>query len=474
MLHNTILQPFATYEVNQEGRYIKVMSCESEFRLVAWRGAEKLLDSDVVAGAEIALSGDFKRLSIVSETEQKVRLWVSEHKLNYDALSTKPNRANSFVVNHYGLSQKLLPFDPAQASVKLVCDNVGFWVGGEGVDAKSGIYIPEKTIYEHNSAAPLHAYITARPDQRVNPSTIHTVTIESNLSATQGIFHNGHIIHKSGANSHATNVDTGSSIQYAEPLENPISMGDVIIALRGWDKRDLIIADTNGILQKPRNPHASPFMAQCLAEKDGVIYVLGEGYIDAPNEIITYVDGVWGEKACPDILLDKSIRWAFGDPYTNDIWLWVGDALYVTNDDFATVKKVIDDGMPVGVVEAPSFNENSIMFVTTSGSAAYIRDTGELIDIQAAFPELVGATIIGRQWVILAGDTIYTSDDQLKTYHKAYTHDRPFSSGVTYCKAVGEELHIWQKGAAANLLRMQLIPDLDSPKATFRVLKESF
>lgn len=453
------------------------MSCEDAVLLRASHKGETVIDTEIRAGFELQTAVPFDLLVLTSKTKQKIDIWVSKHKLAYDALSTKPSRANSFIVNHYGLSQQLLPFDPAQSSAKIVCDNVGFWVGGEGVDKSTGIYIPEQAVYQHNSAAPLHVFIMARPDQRVSPSSIHTVGIEQNLLAKKAIYHDHHIIHDGAAGVstwYATNIDTGVSRQYVEPLESPISYGGYIYALRGWDKRDLIIADTNKILQKLRNPKHENFTANCLVEKHGVIYVLGAGYSTAPNKIITFVDGVWGEKNCPDELINLSIHRAYSDPYSNDILLICSDSLYITNDEFVTVRRVDGVKIPEGIKEPPTFTDSTIMFTASSGAIAYIRETGETVDIGAAFPDFAGGCLIGRQWVILAGNKIYTTDDALKSYHVAYTHTEAFATQVTYCKPVGSELQIWQKGESVNLLRMTLEPDLESPKAKFRVLKESY
>ncbi|NKC18670.1 hypothetical protein CWC29_007400 [Pseudoalteromonas sp. S4498] len=465
-------------ELVGEGQFIKVMNSEAEVRLTAYNAyGSEVFSTEARAGFEITTNQVFARLVLQSQQAQKVEVWSSAHRLSYDALSTKASRSLSFIVDHFGLSQRLLPFDPSQSNARISCDNVGFWVGGEGVNAETGMYIPAQTIYEHNSAAPLYAFIAARPDQRVSPSSIYTVNIDANLTARSAIYHNGYIIHESAGGSstwYATNVDTGVSRQYVEPLESPISYGDYIYALRGWDKRDLIIADTNGILQKPRNPNHADFTANCLVEKHGVFYVLGAGYGTAPNKIITFVDGVWSTKTCPEILLDRDIERAYSDPYSNDILLFCGDSLYVTNDEFVTVRRIEGVTLPIGIKEPPTFTDSTIMFTTSSGAIAYIRDSGEVVDIGAAFPEFVGGCLIGRQWVILAGNKIYTTDDALKSYHVAYTHPEAFATSTTYCKPVGNELQIWQTGATSKLLRMTLEPDLDSPKARFRVFKESF
>lgn len=129
MFIRKFLKPNKVDEVNAEGRFIKVMNCEGIFRIRALRKGSAIIDTDAAAGFDVQTNEPFDFIEITSDIEQKLQIWVSAHKLSYDALSTKPNRSASFISEHYGLSQQILPYDPSQSGAKVALSSGGFgWV----------------------------------------------------------------------------------------------------------------------------------------------------------------------------------------------------------------------------------------------------------------------------------------------------------------------------------------------------------
>ena len=130
MFFNKILKPFEVNEINTAGQFIKVMNCESALRIKAYSEGRDVFDTEVRAGFDVQTTQQFDKLVLTSETEQKLEIWVSKHKLSYDALSTKASRSSSYVVSHFGGSQQISPYNPEQSSLVIMCDTLKSWVGG--------------------------------------------------------------------------------------------------------------------------------------------------------------------------------------------------------------------------------------------------------------------------------------------------------------------------------------------------------
>ncbi|MBE0369223.1 hypothetical protein [Pseudoalteromonas aurantia] len=163
MLKEKKLEPHIVNDIYDVGRYIKVLSCERQFRLIVSSQGKKVLDTDVYAGFELAPHVQFDKVQLISEFGQDVTMWVSSVKLDYNPLSRKPSRSSSHVIEHFGASQQLTGFDSAQDSLRIVNYDDDFYVGGDGVTSDSGILYRAGDIYHHTSAAPVHAYINKRP-----------------------------------------------------------------------------------------------------------------------------------------------------------------------------------------------------------------------------------------------------------------------------------------------------------------------
>uniref|UniRef100_UPI003A9582CE hypothetical protein n=1 Tax=Idiomarina abyssalis TaxID=86102 RepID=UPI003A9582CE len=166
MFIRKFLEPQKVDDVHTSGQFIKVMNSEGEFRIRATNNTgDLILDTDARAGFDVQVNKPFDKLTITSDTEQRLELWVSHHKLSYDALSTKPSRAVSFLEPHFGESQQIIPYDPAQARAFVVSDTE-WWAGGEGVDMENGMRVLPHEKYLHDSAAPLDVYIDVPKSRR--------------------------------------------------------------------------------------------------------------------------------------------------------------------------------------------------------------------------------------------------------------------------------------------------------------------
>lgn len=149
-------------DVNAKGRFIKVMNSEGVLRIKATSQGRTVLDTDARAGFDVQTGVPFDLIQITSQIDQKLELWVSEHKLSYDALSVKASRVNSAIVGHFGHNQMLMGYDPSQSRILIQSDKP-WYIGGEDVNSKNGIPVAENERYIHDSAAPIFAFLDEEP-----------------------------------------------------------------------------------------------------------------------------------------------------------------------------------------------------------------------------------------------------------------------------------------------------------------------
>lgn len=203
MFITKFLKPHEVTEINTLGNCIKVMNCEGKFRIKATLQGQPVLETDARAGFDVQTGKPFDLLVITSETDQKLELWASQHKLSYDALSTKASRATSFLAEHYGHGQQIIGYDTAQSRVTVVCDQP-WWLGGEGVSKENGIPMAANEKYIHDSAAPLSAYIDQAPAKILNTDDMTIIE--------QPIHYDQHAIRKINDHLVYFGSDTGTRI----------------------------------------------------------------------------------------------------------------------------------------------------------------------------------------------------------------------------------------------------------------------
>lgn len=149
-------------EVNAKGHFIKVMNSESVLRIKATYQGRTVLETDARAGFDVQTGSPFDLIQITSQIEQKLEIWVSEHKLSYDALSVKASRVSSALVGHFGHSQTLMGYDPSQSRILIQSDKE-WYIGGENVNSSNGIPIAANERYIHDSAAPIFSFLDEKP-----------------------------------------------------------------------------------------------------------------------------------------------------------------------------------------------------------------------------------------------------------------------------------------------------------------------
>lgn len=169
MIHKITLKPNRAAEIVKTGQFIKVLNCENRFKLNATRQGSEVAFTDAGAGFDLSTITPFDKIAIQSEVNQTVEIWVSAHKLSYDALSTKPSKSNSFMVEHMGQSQMVAPYDPQQSSLLIGCDDAPIWIGGEGVSKETGFLVSSGERYAHNSASPIYAFVDAVRGKVIDP-----------------------------------------------------------------------------------------------------------------------------------------------------------------------------------------------------------------------------------------------------------------------------------------------------------------
>lgn len=343
MFITKFLKPHEVTEINTLGNCIKVMNCEGKFRIKATLQGQPVLETDARAGFDVQTGKPFDLLVITSETDQKLELWASQHKLSYDALSTKASRATSFLAEHYGHGQQIIGYDTAQSRVTVVCDQP-WWLGGEGVSKENGIPMAANEKYIHDSAAPLSAYIDQAPAKILNTDDMNIIE--------QPVHYDQHTIRK--INDHMVYFDgnTGTQIfdvktgEYTSIYKGP----SINLVGRMFDVNGEIFAVghegitehqthfcriAGGKLQFIPQPTPISFYALGCDEYQGKVYVVGGDGVEGanrakiytfdasfPTDNFTEVDT--NIKAGQPLKLDK----IFIDQDTGFVWVIEGNNVY--------------------------------------------------------------------------------------------------------------------------------------------------
>lgn len=174
MLYKQTIRAGEVREINKEGRQIKIINCESTLQMRVFLNGENLLDTEVRSGFDVTF-GRFDKLTIQSDQEQRIELWASENPLGYEAPTKGSNSNRSDLIEHYGGSQKILPFERNRVAITLFSDTEAFWYGGEGVTVENGIPVKAGESARIEGAGEMHIAINKPPLVEVGDTyTTHT------------------------------------------------------------------------------------------------------------------------------------------------------------------------------------------------------------------------------------------------------------------------------------------------------------
>lgn len=484
MFIRKFLEPQKVDEVHASGQFIKVMNSEGEFRIRATNNNGGLiLDTEARAGFDVQVSKPFDKLTITSSTEQKLELWVSQHKLSYDALSTKASRAGSFLVEHFGQSQQITTYDPSQSKLKIM-SSLNFWVGGDGVDLENGIPVKAGEVYTHESAAPLSAFIDT-PVARL---------LSINGANTQQTSHEGDTFNVSVV---------GRGLLY---LRSSV-VGLLNVETGVFNKFESIPNQRGGL-------NFEPILL------DGKLLAV----VGSSNGVVDIVEideqGFW---------LGAPVSYSLGDAFNPTTWTTDGESLYLTgsaSSGFDRVKIYKITGLNV-VSYNVNINDQSTKLVINNISfhngSFYMNSLSSLYVSEGLFNDCVqiasnNVSIIGGQVLESAGYKIFTQSGKppividesnvphtlpatvRAAYFDGVSEYRVDDTGVKYSNdggvvfqqgfefelgmqratttplyQYGEYVYMLAvKDGFVHLIAFDSVIDKSKPKAKFRVFKESF
>lgn len=175
MLYKQTIRAGEVREINKSGRQIKIINCESTLQLRVFLSGKNLLETEVRSGFDVAFA-KFDKLTIQSDQEQRIEVWASDNPLGYEAPTKGSNSNRSELIEHYGGSQKVLPFERNRVAITLFSDTEPFWYGGQGVTAENGIPVAAGVAHKIEGAGELHIAINKTP---VYDPVIESVTTKS-------------------------------------------------------------------------------------------------------------------------------------------------------------------------------------------------------------------------------------------------------------------------------------------------------
>ncbi|WP_010605416.1 hypothetical protein [Pseudoalteromonas maricaloris] len=450
-------------ELVGEGQFIKVMNSEAEIRLTAYNAyGSEVFSTEARAGFEITTNQVFARLVLQSQQAQKVEVWSSAHRLNYDALSAKASRSLSFKVGHHGLSQQILAYDPSQASAVVVMDNIGMWVGGEGVNSENGIYVQPNTAYRHDSAAPLYAYITDEIKYQINPqvsafSNRGLVSSPADISALS-VFESVITFNTLYSDARTCIYRNGVIERYSGFYKTAPSKHGVI----AYKNKMLGVLTQSSFHEIASFNHEQVGYGTHSAQGDAVI--CGR---DGSTNFVAVIDttGVKFEAQIPDVGDIYSISF---DPYTEGYVLTTSIGLYSLDAAFQNTSLIT--AANGGTINQITFSEHYIAYSSNVDRFVIKRSTNEKINASTILPLAHDVMLIGEQLILTSPDSI------------AYSYDMANATIVESALSlnrgmfrVGENLLVSADDSSEFVTRLYaLSKDMTEPVTTIRVFKESF
>lgn len=494
MIHKITLKPNQAAEIVKTGQFIKVLNCENRFKLNATRQGSEVAFTDAGAGFDLSTITPFDKIAIQSEVNQTVEIWVSAHKLSYDALSTKPSKSSSYIVEHFGQTQQILPYDPSQSGALIYLPQKSFYVGGEGVNDENGMFIDIGEKYRHDSAAPLYAYIS-------DPITYKALVNEDPRDHTIAGSISGHVY----ANYYEAYIkgkfysfrtDSDSKIididaMYSTNVKREGDYGEFIsLPCEGWGgvwALRVAAANTIEIGKIVGDDGLTETMKiNISSEEEGYVFVrafviagdyaicAAQRYNEEHKFFIIDRDGNYSVKTLPSQFGEIPHSLQF-DPYTGKIWCFFDGGIYTCTADLTNFERF--SSKPSGYIYQMQFSEEHVGIVGHNRTLIYKRD-GTQIGLNTGFK---GVFFGGNsQILVVVGTQIQESLNGGISFNVVYDNIEPLTGSNVDCVHFFEnkgKVYFTSREDGSNtpaLKSFESGADISNPKAKFRVFKESF
>lgn len=468
------LKEFEVNDINSEGQFIKIMNCEGKVRLRVFSGAEVVLDTEARAGFDVQTVKPFNLIQIISESEQGVEFWVSKHKLTYDALSTKPSRAKSFLVDYYGGEQVILPFDSSQSKVK-ISPNFDCVYGGEGVSFESGFNLAAGDVYIHESAAPIHIKSRIPKEYKLiaGAASIEKETNAAISTSLSGLWVNGsyaYIKITEFQNTKVFNLDTAEV--YDGFINESICINEgVTTALTTNSSSFELTSFTDDMKQELSKVSflKTDFKAIKIVSAKGGLFVFGEDVESGVVRLLEVKDNSLIEIDLGAISGGAVVRYAHYSEETECFFLYNGSEMLICPFDFSSVQSIA----VTGILDCQAIETGSYISFSTSTKKALIINKATAQKYEPPFTKYFQGYVKDNQSILVNDDGIYESGD-LIAYSKVLDIDDIFAGDKTAGFFYGEDFVFLARDR--NRFSMLKIPrqiDL-TPKGKVKVLKESF
>lgn len=167
MLFKQTIMSDEVNEIQQKGRYIKIVHCTGDLRITVVKGGEKLIDTTAKNNFEFA-GVDFDYLWITSDIPQTYQIWASMYRLGYNPLQSTVVGSTGLLSESrkvfFGEPREIVPAVSGRKAVTLNSPK-DIWIGAIGVDASSAIKLPANTPFKLETQAALYGYSGDEADQ---------------------------------------------------------------------------------------------------------------------------------------------------------------------------------------------------------------------------------------------------------------------------------------------------------------------
>lgn len=475
MLERRVIETNFPTDIDAEGQFFKVINSEVEFRIKIYAVNGKVLtETTAKAGFEITTNQLFSRIQLTSTQRQEIEVWVSAHKLQYDAPSAGANQNQSFLIEHYGDSQQALPFEANRVAVTLFCDKP-LWYGGNGVDLNNGIPILPNTPTRITGSGELHlavneaAEYTLSSDIEMLP---HGALTKPDVDRVVSLFGQMYVL--DGSDIYRLSATGFSQVNVADEF-GAVSSTAIKSAVEykgsiAWVQSDRVFY---GHYKSAPTNHNLGYIST-----NGARLILTSEFKAADGDGAFSGNGMVWELNTDTGVFTKLLNAPHGNRL-NGVFISREGDIFAQDYGAQTIYKLVDGAMvscgrPQSTINSHHINctedDNFIIVNAYEGLGVIDKSTGLFVD---KLPNASAAWIYKNSWYYISGTQVFESQNQGASWSLVYTHPSNISKPVI--GFVNNALVVTSfNGYSSPTSYIQFVPikKWSQPKVMVRALKE--
>ncbi|AXQ97960.1 hypothetical protein [Pseudoalteromonas piscicida] len=476
MLRRKYLEAGIPNEVHADGDFFRIISCESTINVRATYGAEVVLESECRAGFNISTEKQFTRIELTSSTAQWVELWASKSGLSYNAPTEGSNHNQSFLIEHYGDNQKVLPFEVERHALTVCCDKP-IWYGGAGVTPVNGIPIQPNTPTRIAGSGELHIAVNEPAEYTLSSNVAalsHGSLTKPDIDRVVSLFGQMYVL--DGSDIYRLSATGFSQVNVADEF-GAVSSTAIKSAVEykgsiAWVQSDRVFY---GHYKSAPTNHNLGYIST-----NGTRLIVTSEFKAADGNGAFSGNGMVWELNTDTGVFTKLLNAPHGNRL-NGVFISREGDIFAQDYGAQTIYRLVDGAMvscgrPQNTINSHHINctedDNFIIVNAYEGLGVIDKSTGLFVD---KLPNASAAWIYKNSWYYISGTQVFESQNQGASWSLVYTHPSNISRPVI--GFINNALIVTSfNGYSSPASYLQFVPEKkwSQPKVLIRALKEVY